>query len=146
MWWKIKRADDTKETAVKWSHQMKQPLLILSISLLVVCCKNKDKKITPALSPVTLTYNSDLKLTSTRQIVRGFAEATVFWPDLNDAVSMSASNQNIKFNISGATLPALFTPHVTSAIKSLSTETAINVSGGTVTYDAGIHCYDACSS
>jgi O-glycosyl hydrolase len=48
---------------------------------------------------------------------------------------MNSSAKSIKFNISGGTLPSSFTPHVTSGTKNLSTETSINVSGGSVTYE-----------
>jgi glucuronoarabinoxylan endo-1,4-beta-xylanase len=51
------------------------------------------------------------------------------------AVNMNSSAKSIKFNISGGTLPSSFTPHVTSGTKNLSTETSINVSGGSVTYE-----------
>lgn len=51
------------------------------------------------------------------------------------AVNMSGSKQNIKFNISGGTLPSSFTPHITSGTKNLSTEASVNVSNGSVTYE-----------
>lgn len=51
------------------------------------------------------------------------------------AVNMSGSKQNIKFNISGGTLPSSFTPHITSGTKNLSTEASVNVSNGSVNYE-----------
>lgn len=51
------------------------------------------------------------------------------------AVNMSGSNQNIKFNMSGGTLPSAFTPHITSGAKNLSTESAVNVANSSVTYE-----------
>jgi glucuronoarabinoxylan endo-1,4-beta-xylanase len=51
------------------------------------------------------------------------------------AVNTSGSKQTIKFNLNGGTLPASFTPHITSSAKSLSTEASVNISGNSVTYE-----------
>jgi glucuronoarabinoxylan endo-1,4-beta-xylanase len=51
------------------------------------------------------------------------------------ALNMSSSLKNVKFNISGGTVPASFIPHITSNTKSLSTEASVNVSAGSVSYD-----------
>jgi glucuronoarabinoxylan endo-1,4-beta-xylanase len=51
------------------------------------------------------------------------------------AVNMSSLVRHVQFNISGGMVPASFTPHITSNVKSLSTEASVNVSGGSVTYD-----------
>lgn len=50
------------------------------------------------------------------------------------ALNMSSAVKNIKFNIAGGTAPVSFTPHITSGSKNLSTETLVNVSGGSFTY------------
>jgi glucuronoarabinoxylan endo-1,4-beta-xylanase len=41
----------------------------------------------------------------------------------------------IKFNITGGTVPGVFVPHITSGVKSLSSETAVSTSGGSFTYE-----------
>lgn len=85
MWWKNKKTNGPDETAIKLSLLIKQSLLIFSLGLLLVCCKKKDEKITPAPAPVTVTYNSDVNLASAQQTIRGFGGATVFRPELTDA-------------------------------------------------------------
>lgn len=50
-------------------------------------------------------------------------------------VNMTNSTERVKFNINGGTAPVSFTPHITSGFKSLSTETSINVSNSSFTYD-----------
>lgn len=65
---------------------MKQSILIIfSIGLFAVTCKKKNESVTPAPPPVSVTYNSDINLSSTQQTIRGFGGATVFRTDLTDA-------------------------------------------------------------
>ncbi len=51
------------------------------------------------------------------------------------AVNMNGATQRIKFNVSGGTTPVSFVPHITSSSKNLTAEAAVNVTGGSFTYD-----------
>jgi glucuronoarabinoxylan endo-1,4-beta-xylanase len=85
-----------------------------------------SKYVRPGYQRVNATYNPE-----TNVYVSAYKNGT---NSVIVAINMGADAVRQPITVSGGTIPASFTPHITSGSKSLSTETNVAVAGGAFTY------------